>query len=420
MGLYFRKRVKILPGLHLNISKTGTSWSIGPRGVSVNVGKRGTYVNTGIPGTGIYSRTKISGSSYNKKTSSYSSNYEKENEIINKKPLRFALVYSFLLASILIPLFTSATWIWFPILAFIGICCAFIPDNKTKTNDYNQNNNDNDNIHVKDYSTEIISTAKDDDNFTEESFIPNGSENYIENNSLKTVDMSYLDPLFEKVARLIVNTQQGSTSLIQRKFTIGYNRAGRIMEQLEQAGIIGAANGSRPREVFCKNDTELTEKLQNLSDEMFQEITEGTYTDSYSDDYEKASRLINIGIDLEKEGMIDEAIKVYEKSIIPQLPLKHPFERLAILYRKKKDYENEIRIMKIAVEVFMKENERRANRTIDEDNSIYNQVMQALETNESIKYEDGKWAFVQYDVMSYITRLEKAKYLLDKSNKDKV
>ena len=67
----------------------------------------------------------------------------------------------------------------------------------------------------------------------------------------------------------------------------------------------------------------------------------------------------------------------------------------------------------------MKENERRANMVIDEDNSMYNQVMQALETNESIKYEDGKWAFVQYDVMSYITRLEKAQTLLDKSKNEK-
>lgn len=65
MGLYFRKRVKILPGVHLNISNTGTSWSVGPRGASVNVGKRGVYVNTGIPRTGIYSRTKISGGSSN-------------------------------------------------------------------------------------------------------------------------------------------------------------------------------------------------------------------------------------------------------------------------------------------------------------------------------------------------------------------
>lgn len=187
------------------------------------------------------------------------------------------------------------------------------------------------------------------------------------------------------------------------------------MDQLEQAGIIGAANGSRPREVFCKDDTELTEKLQNLNNEMFQDTTEEIYMDTYSDDYEKSSRLIRIGIDLEKEGMIDEAIKIYEKSIIPKLPMNHPYERLAILYRKKKDYENEIRVIKIAIEVFMKENEIRAKRTIDEDNSMYNQVMQALETNESIKYEDGKWAFVQYDVMSYITRLEKAKKLLEKS-----
>ena len=51
----------------------------------------------------------------------------------------------------------------------------------------------------------------------------------------------------------------------------------------------------------------------------------------------------------------------------------------------------------------------------EDDSSLYNQVMQALETNENIRYEDGKWAFVQYDVMEYITRLEKAKRLLEKS-----
>ena len=75
-----------------------------------------------------------------------------------------------------------------------------------------------------------------------------------------------------------------------------------------------------------------------------------------------------------------------------------------ILYRKRKEYENEIRIIKMAISVFM-----------EEDSSLYNQVMQALETNESIRYEDGKWAFVQYDVMEYITRLEKAKKLLEKN-----
>lgn len=106
---------------------------------------------------------------------------------------------------------------------------------------------------------------------------------------------------------------------------------------------------------------------------------------------------------------------VYEKAIIPQSPIPRPYNRLMILYRKRKEYENEIRIIKMAISVFMKENERRASRAIEEYSSLYNQVMQALGTNESIRYEDGKWAFVQYDVMEYITRLEKAKKLLEKN-----
>lgn len=60
----------------------------------------------------------------------------------------------------------------------------------------------------------------------------------------------------------------------------------------------------------------------------------------------------------------------------------------------------------------MKENEKRVGLVRDKDNSLHDMVMQALETNESIRYEDGKWAFVQYDVMKLITRLEKAKKLL--------
>lgn len=78
------------------------------------------------------------------------------------------------------------------------------------------------------------------------------------------VDMTHLDPMFEEAARLIVATQQGSTSMIQRKFAIGYNRAGRLMDQLEKAGIVGAAQGSKPREVLCIDDNDLEMKLNNL------------------------------------------------------------------------------------------------------------------------------------------------------------
>ena len=78
------------------------------------------------------------------------------------------------------------------------------------------------------------------------------------------VDMKHLDPMFEDAARLVIIHQQGSTSLIQRKFAIGYNRAGRIMDQLEKAGIVGPAQGSKAREVLCMDETDLEMRLSNL------------------------------------------------------------------------------------------------------------------------------------------------------------
>jgi S-DNA-T family DNA segregation ATPase FtsK/SpoIIIE len=66
----------------------------------------------------------------------------------------------------------------------------------------------------------------------------------------KQIDMKNLDPMFADAAKVIVESQSGSTSLIQRKLSLGYNRAGRIMDQLQAAGIVGPAEGSKPRQVF--------------------------------------------------------------------------------------------------------------------------------------------------------------------------
>ena len=374
----------------------------------MNVGKKGIYANAGIPGTGIYSRTKLSGNKTNKSAISQ----EKKNEAINRNPIRFILVFLFLWLSVMIPIMSDASWIWFPILAFIGICCAFIPDRKDNTDELN-----------------VYSVQEQAELALKDSVCDSSNDNEaVESNSCHTsepkneivhmIDTGKIDPIFEDAARLVVNTQLGSTSLIQRKFSIGYNRAGRIMDLLECAKIVGQASGSKPREVLCKDENELEHLFRNLTEEQFNPVLETQEgKDNLSNaqsEYEKASRLIGMGIDLEKEGMINEAISVYEKSIEPKLPTKHPYERLAILYRKRKDYKNEVRVLEAAIDVFMKENEKRAGRVIDGDDSMYDKVMQALETNESIKYEDGKWAFVQYDVMEYITRLEKAKKLLKK------
>lgn len=79
-----------------------------------------------------------------------------------------------------------------------------------------------------------------------------------------TVDAKNLDPFFEEAAHAIVLSQQGSTSMIQRRFSIGYNRAGRLMDQMEEAGIVGAAQGSKPREVLIQDENQLNNLLLQL------------------------------------------------------------------------------------------------------------------------------------------------------------
>jgi S-DNA-T family DNA segregation ATPase FtsK/SpoIIIE len=79
------------------------------------------------------------------------------------------------------------------------------------------------------------------------------------------VDLNKRDDLFDDAARLVVMHQQGSTSLIQRKFSIGYNRAGRIIDQLQAAGIVGPFEGSKARQVLFVDEVSLEQFLSNMS-----------------------------------------------------------------------------------------------------------------------------------------------------------
>lgn len=79
-----------------------------------------------------------------------------------------------------------------------------------------------------------------------------------------SVDSHNLDPMFEEAARAVVMTQQGSTSMIQRRFSIGFNRAGRIMDQLQEAGIVGSGNGAKPRDVLISDENSLNQLLATL------------------------------------------------------------------------------------------------------------------------------------------------------------
>lgn len=121
--------------------------------------------------------------------------------------------------------------------------CAFIDTPEVETvvdNIYNQ----------RGYSSAYLLPEYDDDN---------------EGGSGKAgVDLEELDPLFDEAARLIVKSQLGSTSLIQRKMKLGYNRAGRLMDQLEASGIVGPTVGSKPRDVLISDDYALEQLLNGL------------------------------------------------------------------------------------------------------------------------------------------------------------
>ncbi|HMP86325.1 MAG TPA: DNA translocase FtsK, partial [Lacibacter sp.] len=89
---------------------------------------------------------------------------------------------------------------------------------------------------------------------------------YIDEKDLESrdVDLGDRDPMFEEAARLIVQNQVGSTSLLQRRMKLGYNRAGRLMDQLEAAGIVGSSQGSKARDVLIKTEAELDQHLDLL------------------------------------------------------------------------------------------------------------------------------------------------------------
>lgn len=84
------------------------------------------------------------------------------------------------------------------------------------------------------------------------------------NGEAASMEAHSFDSLFEEVAHAVVQSQQGSTSWIQRRYSIGFNRAGRLMDQLEAAGIVGAAQGGKPRQVLIQDENTLDDKLKQL------------------------------------------------------------------------------------------------------------------------------------------------------------
>ena len=278
MSWRFRKYIKIAPGVKLNISKSGVSTTIGGKGASVNIGKNGAYLNTSIPGTGLYNRQKISTGKKARSTSRMYGN-QKNNQnsyfkignnwgcVFRWLGLIFLIYLILIIGKIIVGNFEFTEYNIF-ILAFLSISILLIfmtpimnifkslflsyeepIDDTSKENQNNLNTKDG-----KKKDNEMSSTDDETKPVEDSVHKVNSAKDY------NTV-IPNIDPLFEAAAQIIYKAQSGSTSLIQRKLSCGYNQAGHLMDQLEMAGLVGPAKGSKPREVLVHDENELRKIL---------------------------------------------------------------------------------------------------------------------------------------------------------------
>jgi S-DNA-T family DNA segregation ATPase FtsK/SpoIIIE len=112
----------------------------------------------------------------------------------------------------------------------------------------------------------LVNFISDQVGYPEPYYLPEVIDDKDKEEDEDALDLGERDRMFEDAARLIVRHQMGSTSLIQRRLKLGYNRAGRIMDQLERTGVVGPTNGSKPRDVLIHNEPDL-ERFLSRNDE---------------------------------------------------------------------------------------------------------------------------------------------------------
>ena len=319
MSWRFRKYIKIAPGVKLNISKSGVSTTIGGKGASVNIGKNGAYLNTSIPGTGLYNRQKISTKPY-RASGTYSNQNNNDNSYF-KLGNNWGCVFRWLglvfMSCLLIAIFKMLSGNFafteenIAILSFLTISVIFIYM-KPITNFIKSlllKNEEPLGTH-KESKGGISST---DGNKTEDGTMPSTDDaiGYIKEPAQKknlelnkdyAIVIHDIDPLFETAAHIIFKAQSGSTSLIQRKLSCGYNRAGHLMDQLEMAGIVGPVKGSKPREVLVHDEGELKRILMGIM-EHSKIINSGTPNNSQQENIE--GHVVKFSSDIDKANSIN-------------------------------------------------------------------------------------------------------------------
>ena len=425
MAIYLRKRVKLFKGINVNFSKSGPSLSVGPRGAKLNISKRGIYASASIPGTGIYMRQKINGRGKSPSTRLINS-ANTVPTIPRKCPIAKTVGVLIILATIPCFFLTPLPWWSFPILLIVAFLLAlFLMEHIAKFEDPNWHPNQPLINEEDEDSTEFISDSGN------EKAIIYSPEEPIDGDMTLTypIVISEADPYFVDVAHFAAERDDISVADVMRTFSIGYPRAKKIVEQLVESKIITPAMPGLRYGVLV-NVTNLNDTLKMITlecpesnnDTMLEKRRELLFDRQKSaEEQEKLNRqaklceLVPLASNEEKRGMIKEAILHYEEVVTAGIPVTLPYERLPIIYRKMKLYNDEIRVLESAIRVFSKENEYRATTAIKLGYIDFPTAMSALESNETVRDESGIVLLSLYDLNTYFNRLSKAKVLRDRN-----
>ena len=295
MAWNFRRRIRLASGLHINLSKKGASVNIGPRGFGMTLGRDGVTMNASILGTGLYSRRKIitrktnnnssfsTNTHYSANTMGHASKKSIENKVTENKVSSIPLtinhlqkgVFSFSQHAVIKELQKAYS------IDLIKTCRYILSSRKCVLADIQAE------LGVSyQYAYSIVKVleraliikhhgncrrimARDEDvairlllryhASKQDSNVDSNNESYTVQECLKK-----LDPMFNEVAHYVVSKKECSTSRIQLIFGIGYIRAGKIIDQLEIAGIIGHHWGTIGRNVLINDLDKLEKKLQEL------------------------------------------------------------------------------------------------------------------------------------------------------------
>ena len=309
MAWNYRKRMKIAPGVHLNFSKSGVSTSIGPKGAKISIGKRGTYLNTSIPGTGLYSRTKLSGNNNFQNTSSFMETNNGSNEKV-KKGCRYGCGIWVLLACVggviniyqkpvaemakdhyadiwtLLIMLVLAYFLFRPLLKRKfggegGLASSFTSGTSEQTqyeyflNKYNEAEKrviEKTDREIRKAQIALEGTSDATKKLFLQSFIDHYKYEYISrllnHSKYQEKDMSDdLDPLFAKAAEKVVTTQKYSSTAMWDWF--GYNmdidRTNRIADQLCECGIISRDFESSDYQIQVTNIQQLNRIIRRTN-----------------------------------------------------------------------------------------------------------------------------------------------------------